>query len=300
MDARTAKRVPLTEFLEALGHKPASVRGRDYWYASPFRKESTPSFKVDSGRNLWYDHGEGRGGTIVDFVQALYRDPDVSRALRVIATVSGGTVPPGQRFEPAPVPDPAGFPRARVDSVSALADPRLVSYLEDVRGVPLAVAAAHVREIRYRNGEGKGFSAIGFPNRSGGFELRSPSFKGTLGTKDISVVGNPASGAVRLFEGFTDFLSAETLWPEERGKPAVVLNSVALAPRAAELLRQCGATGRAFFDADEAGSRALAAMSGAPGVVVEDMRYRFGGAKDVNDLLLALRESRDPVRVSTP
>lgn len=292
MDARTAKRLPLTDFLAALGHKPASVRGKDFWYLSPFRKESTPSFKVDSSRNVWYDHGEGRGGTVIDFVQALYGDQDVRRALRVIATVSGD-------LRPAPPPEPARRdagvrPSARAERVSALLDPRLVRYLEEERGIPLSVAAPHVREVRYRNPEGKGFTAIGFPNRSGGYELRSPSFKGTLGTKDVSVVGNPAAGPVRLFEGFSDFLSAQTLWPEERGMPAVVLNSVALAPKAAELVRISGTACLALFDADEAGSRALSVFEETLGPEsVEDLRWRLAGRKDVNDLLLSRRAERD-------
>lgn len=293
MDARTAKRLPLTDFLAALGHKPASVRGKDFWYLSPFRKESTPSFKVDSSRNVWYDHGEGRGGTVIDFVQALYRDPDVSRALRVIATVSGDLTPS------VPPPTPVGRetterPSARAEKVSALLDPRLVRYLEEERGIPLSVAAPHVREVRYRNAEGKGFSAIGFPNRSGGYELRSPSFKGTLGTKDISVIGDLVAGPVRLFEGFSDFLSAQTLWPEERGLPAVVLNSVALAPKAAEIVRLSGAQCLALFDADAAGSRAFAVFEESLGKgAVEDIRWRLSGLKDVNELLLARRAERD-------
>lgn len=288
MDARTAKRIPLPEFLASLGYEPAKVAGADYWYLSPFRKESTPSFKVDAGRNVWYDHGEGRGGTVIDFVQALYSDPDVSRALRVIATVSGDLRPAREAVSVAAVRTEG--PGISAERVLRLADPRLVGYLVDGRGIPLSVAAPYVSEVRYRTREGKGFSAIGFPNRSGGYELRSPSFKGTLGTKDISVIAGTAAGDVRLFEGFTDFLSAETLWPEERGTPAIVLNSVALAGRAAAELRSAGAAGIAFLDADDAGSRALEAIRGELGAdAVRDARTRLGGAKDVNDLLLSLR-----------
>ncbi|MFB0965590.1 MAG: toprim domain-containing protein [Patescibacteria group bacterium] len=293
MDARTAKRIPLTDFLASLGYEPAAVRGAEYWYRSPFRDEKTPSFKVDSNRNVFYDHGIGRGGTIVDFVQILYSDQDVSRALRVIATVSGGVAPaPVREFAAAePVRKEPG---TRAEKVLRLADPRLVRYLEEERGIPLAAAAPFVREVRYRNRDGRGFSAVGFPNRSGGYELRSPSFKGTLGTKDVTVVGDLAQGQVRLFEGFTDFLSAQVLWPEERGMPAIVLNSVALAERAAEELRRSGSKGVAFFDADEAGTRALAAFREVLGDgAVEDVRDRLAGSKDVNDLLLARRAERE-------
>jgi hypothetical protein len=35
------------------------------WYLSPFRNEATPSFKVNQSANLWYDFGEGKGGTVI-------------------------------------------------------------------------------------------------------------------------------------------------------------------------------------------------------------------------------------------
>jgi hypothetical protein len=291
MDAKTAKRIPLPEFLAALGHKPAAVKGRDVWYLSPFRKEGTASFKVDAGRNLWYDHGEGRGGTIIDLVQALYGDDSVSRVLRTIATVWGGSAPPPERgFPEAEGPAVAAI---RTEKVLRLSDTALVRYLEEARAVPLAVASPYVKEIRYRTKEGRGFSAIGFPNRSGGYELRSPSFKGTLGPKDLSVIGGAGGAPVRVFEGFTDFLSAQVLWPEEREIPALVLNSVALAERSARHLAETGTPAVAYFDADAAGDRAMAVLAETLGAAASDARGRLEGHKDLNELLVSRRNERE-------
>jgi hypothetical protein len=52
------------------------------------------------------------------------------------------------------------------------------------RGIPLDLARLHLKEVAYRVGE-HGYRALGFPNDSGGFEVRNANFKGSLGTKDI-------------------------------------------------------------------------------------------------------------------
>src|SRR5689334_22252143 len=57
----------MVAYLETLGHYPAKVRTDDYWYLSPLRNEKTPSFKVNLRIKRWYDHGLGKGGSIIDF-----------------------------------------------------------------------------------------------------------------------------------------------------------------------------------------------------------------------------------------
>lgn len=296
MDARATKRIPITEFLDALGHQPKSVRGTSYWYVSPFRNEKTPSFKVEASRNVWYDHGEGIGGTIIDLAMRIYGNPDVATAIRTISSVTRngaglGAAPTEYRLAPLEKPKRAS---STAESVSPLADPELVRYLEEVRAIPLSAAAKFVREISYRTAEGKRYSAIAFPNRSGGYELRSAAFKGTYGTKDITIVGDPQAESVRVFEGFSDFLSAQVLWPDECEKPALILNSVALAEKGANELLSRGCTAVCFFDADLAGSRALATFQEILGKwKAADARVRLGESKDVNELLVARRDARE-------
>jgi DNA primase len=61
------KNTDIVEYLSSLSFNPAKVRRNDYWYPSPFRNETTPSFKVNRNINRWYDFGEGKGGNLVDF-----------------------------------------------------------------------------------------------------------------------------------------------------------------------------------------------------------------------------------------
>lgn len=285
MDAKTAKSIPIPEFLATLGHEPARASGKDLWYRSPFRDESTPSFKVDPAKNVWYDHGIGEGGSIVDLSMKLF-DTGVSGALKAIAGRVGAVLPAVHRERTVR----AEAPKAAAESVGPLLSADLAAYLEGVRKIPLGIAREFVREVRYRAPDGRSYRAIGFPNRSGGFELRSPKFKGTLGKKDFSVVGSlEGARTVRVFEGFSDFLSAQALWPDEAGVPAVVLNSVAMAGPAAEELAASGCRADCLFDADDAGSRAFAEFRARLGERAADLRGRLSGAKDVNELLAAVR-----------
>jgi len=74
MRADQARNIPIDRYLESQGIKPVKTRlgGRELWYHSPIRDgDSTPSFKVDSSKNLWFDHGLAVGGNIIDLVVEL-------------------------------------------------------------------------------------------------------------------------------------------------------------------------------------------------------------------------------------
>src|SRR3954471_6101300 len=67
------KEIDIVEYLENLGYQPQSIHNNDYWYLSPLREEKHPSFKVNRKLNLWYDHGLGEGGSIIDFGMLYYK-----------------------------------------------------------------------------------------------------------------------------------------------------------------------------------------------------------------------------------
>ena len=66
MNTIEAKRIRIVDYLRLLGHEPVKVRGGQYWYLSPLRKEDTPSFKVNDRLNEWYDFGLSEGGSIIE------------------------------------------------------------------------------------------------------------------------------------------------------------------------------------------------------------------------------------------
>ncbi len=48
MTFEEAKKILIIEYPSRLGINPIKIRVYDFWYSSPFRTESNPSFKVDS------------------------------------------------------------------------------------------------------------------------------------------------------------------------------------------------------------------------------------------------------------
>ena len=158
----------------------------------------------------------------------------------------------------------------------------LQSYLREVRKINLAVSSSYLRHIRYEVGK-REYSAIGFSNRAGGYELRDEkTFKGTIAPKDISLIQGNISERLCLFEGFIDFLSYLTMKGKEAA-PCLVLNSVSNLPRAISYLYENGIDSvRAFLDNDDAGQKALQALQSAR-INVEDMSRQYVGYKDFNE-----------------
>ena len=85
MNCAEANQLDMVEWLSKQGHQPQKIRGTDHWYLSPFREEKEASFKVNKIRNVWYDHGLGKGGKLVDFVMEFF-GCNTSEALQKIVS----------------------------------------------------------------------------------------------------------------------------------------------------------------------------------------------------------------------
>ncbi len=107
MKCEEANKLDLVEYLFSLGFTPTKIRGNNYWYISPLRDEKEASFKIDRNKKVWYDHGAGKGGTVVDFVMQ-YFNCDVSKALQKIAdNLSNNQL----RFVSTDIPSDIIFPK---------------------------------------------------------------------------------------------------------------------------------------------------------------------------------------------
>ena len=164
------------------------------------------------------------------------------------------------------------------------------------RGIDPAVAGALCREVHYAVGERR-FFAIGFRNDAGGWELRSPQFKGSSAPKTITTFDRHGDTAL-LFEGFFDLLSYLTLQHEPTPTAdTAVLNSVVNLPRALPFLAR-HATIHTFLDNDEAGRLTLERLRSAlPGATVIDRAESYRTHKDLNESLRpSAKISRTPRR----
>ena len=271
------REIPIADFLNAMGIHPQKQKGNILWYNAPYRKERTPSFKVDTNKNVWFDFGIGKGGDIFDLAGEFIGSGDF--LLRAAFIAKSGTCPlpalerPQRKEEKELVFEDIW--------VRPLQDAKLLGYLEE-RGINAHVAIPNCEEVRYRV-RGKRYYVIGFRNMSGGMELRNRFFKGCIPPKDISLKRN-GSDVCSVLEGFMDYLSAIQLgiiasdW--------LVLNSVSNVEKAVRALHgyeriDC------FLDNDEAGRKTFQRLYDCFGDKVINRSSLYAEHKDLNEFLLS-------------
>jgi len=277
MDTRQMREIPIADFLNAMGIHPTKQKGNALWYSAPYRTERTPSFKIDTAKNVWFDFGTGKGGDIFDLAGEFIGSEDF--LLRAAFIAKSGMSPllvmeQLQRSEKKEAVFEDIWTRPLLNS-------RLLGYLEE-RGINAHVAIPNCEEVRYRV-RGKRYYPIGFRNMSGGLELRNRIFKGCIPPKDISLKRN-GSDICSVFEGFMDYLSAMQLgiiasdW--------LVLNSVSNVEKALKVL---GVYRRieCYLDNDDAGRRTLERLRTDFGEKVIDHSSMYADHKDLNEFLLS-------------
>ena len=170
--------------------------------------------------------------------------------------------------------------KLEIISVQSLTNPYLLRYIAE-RGISLSIANRFCSEIRYNN-TNRTYYAIGFANDAGGWEIRSPYFKGCIAPKAITTV-NMGTDNLQIFEGFMDFLSWQTVNPSSTCD-AIVLNSLALLPRIQEKIKGYKQV-ESFLDNDEAGRKSFDVLKQfCPSIIDGSVRYRTH--KDLNEWLV--------------
>lgn len=186
-----------------------------------------------------------------------------------------------------------------------LSSPALLSYLRQ-RGINTELAKRECREVRYLT-DGKPYFAVGFPNRSGGYEIRNKFFKGCIAPKDITHIRQEQPRETCcLFEGFMDYLSFLTLRlercpdrPDLDGQDYIVLNSTSNLSKAIRPLGGYGSI-HCFLDNDKAGMEAVQELREEYGLRVRDASHIYGGYNDLNDFLCGKRSGQAERRQEKP
>ena len=285
MNINAIKQIKLQDFLAAIGCKPVKQYGVNLMYLSPLRAEKHASFKVNTELNKWYDFGIGRGGNIIALAELFYNSSDVSYLIHQIERNAPSSVS-GSLPTVKPITPQNSFEHLQVLPIT---HPALIKYLEE-RCIDVETARTVCKELHFDT-RGKHYFGIGFPNITGGYEIRNPFFKGCIAPKDIShFYAEEPKKVCFLFEGFMDFLSFMMLRRKEndglKRQDYLVLNSVSNIQKALEPLShyenvQC------FLDTDETGRNAYLQLSKELRKPITDASTLYNGYKDLNEYLCA-------------
>lgn len=297
--------ITLSGYLKEQGYSPARKVGVQLAYQSPFRDEKVPSFFVNDQKGVWYDHGEGKGGTVIDLAMQLHN----LSFPEVIEHFNQGNFPRiairNFQFEKTKKEE-SPIDIVKVQNLGE--NQALIDYLK-IRGIyEEAVKTGFLKEIYYRvtvNNEEKHYFGVGWQNEAGGWEVSSKYSKMCLLQKDISKASkndlNLNAEKVAVFEAMFDYLSALKLnWIKDHDH-AIVLNSTALVAGLRMKLSRYNSLQKieCYFDNDKSGDMAtktLAVFASKNDMQFSDMRGNYQDAKDINEHLNLLNCKRGVAR----
>ncbi len=282
MDIKTIKNIPISTVMNKLGFCIIRTNDSSLWYKSPFRNETTASFKVDSKKNLYYDFGEGIGGNIFDLIMRL-KECDFKEALHFLRN----------EFESFSFHQPKqGLINREINKVTTyqinkeqvLQNHILIEYLK-ARSLDIEICKQYLVEVYYQVNDKKYFG-VGFKNDVGGIEIRNKYAKLCLGKKWYTSIKNKCNQLIVL-ESWSDFISLLIVYPKTENQfDFVILNSLSMLNKLDVVFEEYEKVFLAL-DNDEAGTKATEKHLEILGAKCADIRYLYkNGSKDLNDYLL--------------
>ena len=205
MTTQQLKQIQIVDYLHTLGIEPVRSIGSELVYNSPKTNEQTPSFFVNTIKNVFCDYSGDERGDIIRLVQHIRGCdfPSACNELKTFRPDESYTFQKPTNFSFSGKPDDKGMV---ISFVRRLEAKSLIAYAQG-RGISFVIAYQYLKQVHYKC-KGKFYHSIGFQNDNGGYELRSEFFKGAIAPKFITTIEIPNSTEINVFEGFFDFLSA--------------------------------------------------------------------------------------------
>ncbi|MCP4408619.1 MAG: hypothetical protein GY807_12810 [Gammaproteobacteria bacterium] len=302
------KQIDLREFMSRCWQTRFQKEGTHYVALSPFREEKTPSLYVSrekDGHWVYFDHGSGRGGTVIDAVMEYEGDDDLGRAIGTATRMAQEVGLLAKKWEPCGRPEKQDleglFKKLREHETTLVGD-----YLVG-RGI-----AAELVERMISSGvvvlnrlHGSAYCCFAVRDAKGGLRsLYNRKINGSA-KREKFLLGEQypfcldwkkSAEAVKIYlcEGIIDALSLLTL---EEDACVLGFPGVHCVPKADDWLPSKAVLVEAF-DEDEAGREAAKGLRQSfPNRAIE--RFDLRGTHDVNQLLCSgPREDRSPGKLS--
>ncbi|HAY3538501.1 MULTISPECIES: toprim domain-containing protein [Weeksellaceae] len=291
MNCKTAnENINIREILDSFSLFPSKENLKSAFYFAFDRKERTPSVIVNFGKNTAFDFGTGKQYDNVSLVQAI-KKCSVSEALEYLRQFEFSSFDRNDNSKNKQNSDKKSKTNYEILEIKNVERSSLLSYLKSRN---LESQKSDLKEIYYLLHD-KNYFGLGFKNNSSGYEIRNKYSKICLGKKDISTIKN-GSETLRIFEGFTDYLSFKILEKSLEKEPSdyLILNSVSILFKAKTELENHQKV-ELYFDNDEAGNLATEQLINLHKNITDE-RLLYKNHKDLNAFLMnnEIKEERRP------
>ena len=258
----------------------------------PLTNEREASFKVNTTMNRWFDFGLGKGGNIIDLASYLYASDSLPYLLCKLEKHA-----PHVHATQFTFPQQATKPSFERMEIRELDHPALLRYLEE-RKINVHIARKECVEVHFSH-NGKSYFAIGFKNKSGGYEVRNRFFKGCMSPKDITHIrqqGEPRQTCY-VFEEMMDYLSFLSLRLQKfPTRPSLetqdyMILSTSNVDKAIDALHGYERIS-CLLDNDAAGRKATSIIENTLGYRVRDASHLYAEYNDLNDYLCGVKSKQ--------
>ena len=268
--------ISIREILESFSLFPSKDNRRTAFYLAFDREEKTPSLSVNYEKNTAFDFGTGMKYDNVSLIQGI-KNCSVSEALEYLKRFDY-SIPINKKMENEDFKPKSGY---QILEIKEVEHPSLVEYLKSRK---LDFLKSELKEIHYEL-NGKNYFGLGFKNDSDGYEIRNPYIKLCLGKKDLTSIHNQ-SKTLRIFEGFSDYLSFKILEKslEKESSDYIILNSVSMISKVKNQFENYQQI-ELYLDNDRTGDSVTEILK-KQNSKVSDERILFKNHKDLNEFLI--------------
>jgi hypothetical protein len=290
--------VSLVEFLTKLGYEPSSKKsGQERFFLSPIRdSDSDPSFSVNDNKGLWYDHGSGQGGNVIDLGMLVFKTNSIPEVVAEIEKLYNGHT--SSSFSQRDLSPRVYVPKHEIVNIKDVGNNTAITDYIASRGVLKAALASNLlKEVYYDHIDDKGYKkryfGVGWQNVSEGYDVRSKYGKICIAKKDLLFQGG-SNYRVSIFEGMFNYLSALEKDPSLINNNLIVLNSLSMVGRAITLIKASSSIRDIdlYFDNGSGGKKMTAEFQKQLPEAI-DRSYLYQGYDDYNDMLRAVISNRD-------
>lgn len=268
--------ISIKEVMESFSLFPSKEHPKTAYYYAINRQERTPSLLMNYVKNIAFDFGTGKQYDVVSIVQEL-KQCTVSDALEYLSRLDFSYK------KPSVTEAITAENTNQILEVKEVRHPALLDYLKSRK---LESQKSALSEVHYRIND-KRYFGLGFKNDSGGYEIRSSFSKICLGKKDITTIKNNSEN-LKVFEGFTDYLSLKILEPEKTPSDYLILNSVAMVHKASGIFGNYKSV-EMYLDNDRAGEQCRdSILKIFP--EADDRSNEYFRHQDLNDFLISQEE----------